>query len=310
MADTKQFFTSVKMAEAPRNQSYIEKMINIKDVFTNEDPEEFQMCPARPEGEPVRRILIMRHGERVDFTFGKWVPHCFDKDGNYIRKDLNMPKTVPKRHDGPEGFVRDTPLTNIGRYQAKLVGEGARLNGITIEHVYASPALRCMQTCDGFLKGMGIKDKVSIRIEPALFEWIGWYVNGPPTYMKPEDYVAAGFNIDLNYTPLITTADILKAETVKGYYERSARLVKRILDQHPCGDILLVGHGSTLDVCSRDLMNCEVRDQDKLLDIVSNVPYCSLVEVAFDGKNWSFQKTFPPVTHTTNERFNWKVLKS
>lgn len=251
----------------------------------------------------TQKLLIMRHGERVDFTFGDWIPHCFDAEGRYIRRDLNLPSSLPSRSLGPRGFAKDSPLTRVGIFQASSIGEALKEAGVDLQHVYCSPSFRCIQTCDAVLGAF--ENKPKMKIEPGLFEALAYYPNGLPNWFDPHELIAAGYNIDATYVPFILQNDLLNSgETLKDYWQRSEYITKSVLDINKSGNILFVAHATSLDLCSRQLRRTE---STKFLE---RVPYCSLIAFRRNGETWDYtEPPTLPITHSSNDRFDWKVLK-
>lgn len=258
-----------------------------------------------------RKLFVMRHGERVDFTFGSWVPYCFDEEGKYNRKDLNMPKILPNRNNHLS-WKKDSPLTNIGYEQAKLVGDALKDSNIQIDHAFCSPSFRCIQTCSGVLEGLGIQYSTPIAIEPGLFEWMIWYPDGVPSWLKNNELQIAKFNIAVDYQPLITSDDLQNQchETLEEFYQRNNDVTQKILSQTE-GNVLLVGHAASVDTCTRQLQGREFREITDLTRIIQKVPYCSIVALECDNKkDWKFiDQPCHPITHSNNQRYDWKILQ-
>ena len=204
-----------ELASAVTNSTWT---LNNSEIFC-EDKNELQAKNMKKTSNlrNPRRIFVVRHGERVDFTFNSWIQHSFDDSGKYVRKDLNMPETVPLRKKGPVGFARDCPLTVMGTLQATLVGDAMKENGISISHVYCSPSLRCIQTCHALLKSLGALN-LPIHVEPGLFEWLAWYQDAMPDFMSDTELAEAGYNIELSYKAYIS-ADELRDSQDQGCVE-------------------------------------------------------------------------------------------
>ena len=54
-------------------------------------------------------------------------------------------------------YVIDVPLTNRGRLHAYRTGKTLLANGYAADLCYTSPSLRCVQSADKILSGMGRK---------------------------------------------------------------------------------------------------------------------------------------------------------
>ncbi|XP_067133266.1 ecdysteroid-phosphate phosphatase-like isoform X1 [Centruroides vittatus] len=257
-----------------------------------------------------RQLFVIRHAERVDFTFGSWIPICFDSTGNYVKKDLNMPNIVPPRKGGPQDYLKDSPLTKIGLYQASLTGEALKESAVEFTYVYSSPSLRCLQTCTNILRALG-QQYLKINVEPGLFEWLAWYQEGMPTWMSVQELSDYGFNVNLDYQPLIAADELKdKREAIEQYYLRSFYIVKTIIKNTENGNILLLGHSASLDSCTRQLIGLAPRSTSDLIRVIRKTPYCAIT-VAEEDTDGKWNLVAPPVlplVHSANGQHDWKTL--
>ncbi|KAI0990314.1 hypothetical protein GJ496_011451 [Pomphorhynchus laevis] len=267
------------------------------------------------EPTTIQRIFCVRHGERVDFAFGgNWTLKSFDYQGSYKRNNINLPSKIPNRLNPTQSFKGDCPLTEIGAFQARLTGQALHSQATLIDQCYSSPALRCIQTADSILKGIGLDKTVAIRIEPGLFEYLGWYErSGLPNLLTPMELSTMGYNIDLSYIPCIHMNQLNPKEHYLDFYNRSYKSVLHAIEStNRTGfSIMLCGHAATLEVCTRQLCGNAPRSYQEFNNVIRKVSYLGL---NMCEKNpitdvWKLKEPpIPPIQHASNLGFDWKIL--
>ncbi|CDS41469.1 phosphoglycerate mutase [Echinococcus multilocularis] len=292
--------------------------------------------------KPQRRLFVMRHAERVDICFGRaWTTRCIDRRGLYRRLNLNMPPRLPVREDIIDHTL-DSPLTQVGLFVAGACGRAFAEAGVRFSVCYVSPALRCVQTACQLLRAAG-QCNLAVRIEPFLFEWLGWYSGKLPNFLSPAMLTELGYNVDREYQALSSLNQLDLHESVPQFYARSTQIVKDILEQNPIkgANILMVGHAASLDACTRSLLRKRFRsggsgsgsssnngnvvaltngnssnnnsggggmnDIEELHRRCSPVPYCGLLCAVEGGRRWRLDEPpIPPLTHGQNADFDWR----
>lgn len=71
-----------------------------------------------------------------------------------------------------------------------------------------------------------MRNKIKINIEPGLFEWLNWYKEHKLDWMTPQEIKAAGYNINEEYNPFISTQDLKLPESCEQYYFRKAFIAR------------------------------------------------------------------------------------
>lgn len=77
------------------------------------------------------------------------------------------------------------------------------------------------------------------------------------------------------------------------------------------GNILIVGHATTLDTCTRHIVGEKLRSTNDMSRIMQKVPYCSMAVIESEDGIGDWKLVEPPcdpITHTNNNRFDWKIL--
>lgn len=249
-----------------------------------------------------RKLIICRHGERTDFAMGKgWYDMCFNDDGKYSRVNLNLPKKMLTRVNNLE-FINDPPLTEVGKFQARLTADVLLENKVTIAGVYSSPALRCLQTATEIYQGLNLQSK--IKIEPGLFEWTG-HTSVVPRWISPDDLSKQGYPIDSHYSPQVPKDKLEDGESISNLYARSTETTRQILKLHEKegGSILFVGHSGTLDLCTRVITGQQPRPSTSYRELLPKVPYlamCAIEEDAITRKWKHIDAPTLPLSHGRN----------
>ncbi|CAF1015465.1 unnamed protein product [Adineta steineri] len=247
------------------------------------------------------RFFIIRHGERVDRYFGSnWFMLAFDNNGQYRPYHVNYPPDLPPRPN-KYFWALDTPLTRDGLNAAQNVGRVLGLNQFEPTYVYSSPAMRCIFTTFQILKGLGLENKLSIRIEPGLLE-LGAARFGMSFFLTPIEWYNYGINVDLTYQPIMQNIDPLERESA--YYLRSKYIIRQIEQIHnnnssPSSlNILLVGHATSPETLTWDLVGRQPNVYD-LFTLSLNIGYLQMVITEREKQTKAWSLTQMPLQSTT-----------
>lgn len=150
-------------------------------------------------------IWITRHGNRIDFVEQSWQG------------------TDP--HLSPDGVV-----------QAKQTG--ARLRDEAIEHIFASPFLRTIETAHHIADVLDLP----IKIEYGVCEWLNpkWFAQAP-RYLSPNERRRCFSRVDEQYASMVRP----EVPETREQLNTRCRETALLLVQHYPSHILIVGHAAS-----------------------------------------------------------------
>lgn len=159
----------------------------------------------------TQTVWIARHGNRLDFVNPDWF------------------NTAERPYD--------PPLSEDGIVQARELGE--RLGGENIQHIFASPFLRTVQTAHQVAQILDLP----IKIEAGLSEWLNpEWMRQEPERLSLEELHQRFLCIELGYRSRVIPH---YPETNENVLERTAKTARQLTTEFG-ENLLLVGHGASV----------------------------------------------------------------
>lgn len=131
---------------------------------------------------------------------------------------------------------RDLPLTDLGRHQARDLGQGILDAGLTFDAVYSSPLIRALETAQIVSKIAGLPTPV---VMPKLIERDFGIMTGH----REQDIEKMCAPDILKVGSLVYFLDPEGAETMTQLKKRAQKVIDEVRSLHKSGRVLLVCHG-------------------------------------------------------------------
>ncbi|KRZ78056.1 MutS -like protein 5 [Trichinella papuae] len=234
--------------------------------------------------DAIPQLMMMRHGERLDSCHFD-IRQCFPK-GVYTPLQLNHPSYLQLRNNGVlpdsvDAWIEDTPLSNMGRAAAFLMGRALAREEVSLDYVFASPAYRCIETADEVVRGYEseydfLPDvKLKVKIEDGLFEYGFGRLSRVPPFLSLAALKEEQYSVDEDYVPFFPREKLSIDETYLEFVRRSQAVVEHFANfsiANKCCT-LLVSHAPYMDSLTSLYKGKEPRPPKEWIRLVQNTPY-------------------------------------
>ena len=168
--------------------------------------------PKTTSANPMDRVIwLARHARRQDFDDPQW--------------SASSPRPY------------DPPLSEDGRRQAQAMAD--RLATESIDHLFSSPFLRCVETA----AAIAGQSKLTIKLEVGLSEWLNadWF-SKPPELLPTADLVRSYPQVDPAYR---SRGRARYGESGTAALQRSGDTARTLTAEFD-GNLAMVGHGASV----------------------------------------------------------------